>query len=98
MKAIGRMIWRMALENILTLMEPCTKENGLMINSMGKGKNAGLMVQYMKASINMAKKMDMENSIGLIHLALKEIFKIIIFMELELISGQMAGNSVEIGI
>lgn len=92
------MIWRMALENILTQMEQCTKENGSMISSMVKGKSAGLMVLYMKASINMVKKMDLENSTGLIPLALKEIFKIIIFMDLELISGRMEGNSVEIGI
>ena len=65
---------------------------------MVKVKSAGPMVQSMKANTNMVKKMGMESSIGLILPASRETFKIIIFMELVLINGQMAGNIVVIGI
>jgi len=92
------MIWLTAKENTLTRTEPCTMENGSMISSMARGKSAGQMARYMKGSISTAKKMGMVNSIGLIPPALRVTSKIIIFMELGLISGRMGGSSVEIGI
>jgi len=52
----------------------------------------------MKVSISLEKKMDMENSTGLILQVSKATSKTTIFMELELISGQMEENSVGIGI
>ena len=64
---------------------------------MVKVKNVGQMAPSMKANINMVKKMGMVSSIGLILPALREIFKIIIYMELVLINGQMVGNIVVIG-
>jgi hypothetical protein len=65
---------------------------------MVKAKSAGQMEQSMKANINMVKKMGMENSIGLILPVLRVTFKIIIYMELVLINGQMAGSIAVIGI
>ena len=65
---------------------------------MEKGESVGLMAPYMKVSISLEKKMDMENSTGLILQVSKATSKTTIFMELELISGQMEENSVGIGI
>ena len=45
-------------------MVQLTKENGKMINRMGKGEKYGLMVQSLEDLMQMVLKMDLENLNG----------------------------------
>ncbi len=54
--------------NTLILMEPSTKDTGLMINSMDKERKSGQMVQSMKVTINSERKTALESFYGLINL------------------------------
>ena len=65
---------------------------------MVKEKKIGRTEHNIKEITSLVKKMDMENSTGLILQVSKATSKTTIFMELELISGQMEENSVGIGI
>jgi hypothetical protein len=68
-----------------------------MINSTDKEKRNGQTELNMKEIINMEKKMDSENSYGLICHLIKEISLTIIFMDMVNINGQMVENLLEIG-
>ena len=73
------------------------KEIGKKINRMGLGKKVGLMGLHMKGIINKEKKVDKENSNGLMGVPMMVNLRIIILMEKGFIHGEIKDNILEIG-
>jgi len=65
MMDIGRMIRRMDLGSIRTQMALSMKAIGSMISNMEKEKSIGPMVPNMRVSTKVARKMDLDSSVGL---------------------------------
>lgn len=72
----------MEKENIIIPMEQLIKVIGQMISNMGKENKYGLIVQFMKDNIDMAKNKEREFIFGLMELNIQEIGIIINSMAL----------------
>jgi hypothetical protein len=69
----GKTIRLMGLESILTQTEQDMKATGSTINSMAKVRKNGRMVPITKATISLARKMDLEDFYGLTNHSMKAI-------------------------
>ena len=88
-RAIGRQISHLVMVNTIIWMVQAIKVNGMKINNTDWEWRYGLMEQNMKANINMAKRKEKANLIGLMDRHMKAISKIIIFMDMAFINGRM---------
>ena len=91
------MIKLMDKENIHIQMELHITDIGKKINSMGKERSIGLMVQTTQEITKMEKNKDMASLNGLINLPTKVILKLTIFKVKVSIHGLMGENIVETG-
>lgn len=89
LKGNGKMIKHVVKVFIYILMVLNMKEIGWMIYNMDLVLNLGQIQLDMKVNINMVKKKDRENIIGLMDQFISEIGVIINFLDLEYIYGQM---------
>lgn len=92
------MIRLMGKGNIFIWMVRSIKVNGLMINSMDKELNNGLMEPVMKENICKVKNITKETLIGQMDLITKEISMIIILKVLVHIPGLMVDNILDNGL
>lgn len=85
------------MECTLTKTEPCTKDNGFVINNMGMDLKLGLMGLSIRETMWRAKKRAEANSIGQTDLSLRVNFIKTILKEKVFTSGQMEEFTLEIG-
>lgn len=97
MRAHGLMIKLMDMVSTLTWMEHATRVNGRRISNMERVKKHGPTEHYMKVIMLMVKNMGKVHLNGLTVLPIRVTSLITIFTVMELISGQMGVNILEIG-
>lgn len=97
MKAIGKMIKQMDMENTLKKMVLFSKELGRMISNMEKELKFGEIRQNMREIILKGKNMVKDFSHFLMAVSIKVLSKIISLMEKVLLDGRVAKSMLESG-
>ena len=93
----GWMTKLMDLEFTSIKMDQNMKENGLKINNTGKERKFGRMVLNLKVTTRLGRKKVKENFNGQMDRCTKANSKVIVFMALDSIDGQMAEHITDNG-
>lgn len=97
-KVNGKMIRLMAMEYINTVMEQNIKDFGRKMSNTDKVFKLGLMAAFMKGNIKMVLDTDLENTLGLMVIAIKETGIWARFKEKALTPGKMAESMLGSGL